>query len=115
MFVFSDSIDVTGTEGTPPVADLSISPSSGQGFIHAQLNASASQAPDSQIMQYEFDLGKGDGWVDYGLQSVVHQLYTVGSYTVKVRVRNHRGQVDEDTDERQRDQPRPQTDSHIQK
>jgi hypothetical protein len=63
----------------------------------ATLDASGSIDTDGTIVSYEFDLGKGDGLVNYGLQEEVTEFYGVGAYNLRLRVTDNSGQQAEDT------------------
>ena len=79
----------------PPVAVLSVSPSSGAAPLAVSVSASGSSDPQGRALTYTFDFGDGSALL--GPQagaSVGHTYAAAGSYTARVTVTNNAGLSD---------------------
>jgi hypothetical protein len=87
-------IEVTGQPGTLPLAVLQASKTSGLVFMTVDFDATGSSDPDGSIIKYEFDFDDGLGWQDYGGIGLASHGFSVGSYTVRLRVTDNEAQQD---------------------
>ena len=83
---------------SPPVAALTVSPTTGKPPLAVTADASGSTDPDNDIASYTFDFG--DGTPVVGPQagsSATHTYVLPGTYTVKVTVRDSGGRSSQAT------------------
>ena len=76
----------------PPVARITVSPTSGTTSLVVALNASASTDSDGTIVKYEWDYDN-NGTYDFnsGNDATVSHTYAIGTWTPKVRVTDNDG------------------------
>src|SRR5439155_1130025 len=87
------SVAVTATAPTanqPPVARLTVTPSSGTAPLAVTANASASSDPDGTVTSYRFDFGDGTVVGPQAAATATH-TYAAGQWTATVQVTDDKG------------------------
>ncbi len=79
-----------GFVGIPPVASLSVTPSTGLSPLTVTADASGSSDPDGSIATYSFDFGDGSVVGPQG-QAIATHTFLGGTWTVTVRVVDNAG------------------------
>jgi parallel beta-helix repeat protein len=75
----------------PPVAGLTLTPTSGTAPLAVSADASTSTDPQGQTLRYSFDFGDGTTLSDQPSAVASHSYPSAGTYTVTVTARNTSG------------------------
>src|SRR5207249_4639984 len=81
----SAAVNVTRAGNQPPVAKLTVTPSSGVEPLHVTADASGSSDPDGTIASYRFDFGDGTVVGPQSGATATH-TYAAGNWTARVTV-----------------------------
>lgn len=76
---------ITGVGLSLPVADFTATPSSGSGPLKVELDASASQAGEFEVVEYEWDINE-DGYMDLKGVKTSYSFYELGEHEVTLEV-----------------------------
>jgi len=82
----SASVTVSPASGNPPVARLSVTPSSGVAPLAVTASGSGSSDPQGQALQYRFDFGDGTVVGPQSSATATHTYAAAGTYSVVLTV-----------------------------